>query len=72
MADDPKPPFDPVWGAWILILAMIFVVVLGQVLIFIGCIAGAQTMCERNTGNLSQIAMEILTAVAILISVKRP
>jgi hypothetical protein len=72
MASEPKPPFDPVWGAWILLLAMVIVVIVGQTYIFAGCMLGATGMCTRPTENLSNIAMEILTAVAILVGVKRP
>jgi divalent metal cation (Fe/Co/Zn/Cd) transporter len=67
-----KPPFDPVWGAWILLLVLVSSVLLGQALVFLGCVLHSEAMCSRPLGNLTQIGMEVLTAIAILIGLGRP
>jgi hypothetical protein len=61
-------PFDPVRGAWLLLMALIGAVALQQVLVFAGCILGAQAMCTRTGENLSNIAVEVLASIAVLIS----
>jgi hypothetical protein len=67
----PKPPFDPVWGAWIVLLLLVGAVLLQQVLVFVGCLLGVQPMCTRRGENLSAVALEVLTAIAVLISARR-
>jgi hypothetical protein len=66
-----KPPFDPVWGAWVLLLVLVASVLVGQVGVFAAC-AVLDRMCDRPLGGLTQIGMEVLTAIAILIGLGRP
>jgi hypothetical protein len=46
-------------------------VLLQQVLVFAGCMLGAQAMCTRSGENLVSITGEVLAAVAVLISLGR-
>jgi hypothetical protein len=64
-------PFDPVRGAWLLLATLVFAVLLQQVLVFAGCMMGAQAMCTRSGENLVSITGEVLAAVAVLISLGR-
>jgi hypothetical protein len=66
-----KPPFDPVWGAWVLLLVLVASVLVGQVGVFAAC-ALLDRMCDRPLGGLTQIGLEVLTAVAILLGLGRP
>jgi hypothetical protein len=66
-----KPPFDPVWGAFILLLVLVCSVLVGQVGVFAAC-AVLDRMCDRPLGGLTQIGLEVLTAVAILLGLGRP
>jgi hypothetical protein len=65
-----KPPFDPVWGAWVLLLVLVASVLVGQVGVFAAC-AVLDRMCDRPLGGLTQIGLEVLTAVAILLGLGR-
>lgn len=70
MAD--KPPFDPVWGAWILLLVIAAGVAVNSILIFVGCVLlGEATACARTGSQLRDITLELLTSLAILVSVRR-
>jgi hypothetical protein len=64
-------PFDPVKGAWVLLLLLIVAVLLQQVLVFVGCLFGVQAMCTRTGENLSSVAGEVLASVALLIALGR-
>jgi hypothetical protein len=66
-----KDPFEPIWGAWVLLLCLIGMVVLGQLYIFLGCILGREQLCARSTENLTSVSVEVLAAVAQLISLGR-
>jgi hypothetical protein len=66
-----KDPFEPIWGAWVLLLCLIGMVVLGQLYIFLGCILGREQLCARSTENLTSVSVEVLAAVALLISLGR-
>jgi hypothetical protein len=68
-----RPPFDPVRGAWILILALIATVAANTAFLFVGCaILQVQAMCERTGNKLRDVALELITAVAVLLSQRRP
>jgi hypothetical protein len=68
----PKPPWDPVWGAWILLLALVLGVILNTVFIFVGCaVFHEPTICARTGGNLRDVALELITAIAVLVSQRR-
>jgi hypothetical protein len=66
-----KPPFDPVYGAFLLLMVLVCSVLVGQVGVFAAC-AVLDRMCDRPLGGLTQIGMEVLTAIAILIGLGRP
>ena len=68
MAHDP---FDPVRGAWIILIMLIGAVIMQPVLVFAGCMLGAQAMCTRSGENLVEITGEVLVAVALLIGLGR-
>jgi hypothetical protein len=68
----PRPPFDPIRGAWILLLALIATVAANTAFLFVGCaILSVQAMCERTGNNLKDITLELITAIAVLVSVRR-
>ena len=67
----PKPPFDPIFGAWILLLAMVVGLIGNSLGLLVGCAFGVQGLCDRNGDNLRQVALEVLTAIALLISQRR-
>jgi hypothetical protein len=68
----PKPPFDPIWGAWVLLLALVVTVAANSAFLFVGCaVFQVQAMCERTGNNLKDITLELITAIAVLVSVRR-
>jgi hypothetical protein len=68
----PKPPFDPVWGAFVLLLALVLGVLANTLFLFLGCaVFHEPTICARTGGNLRDVALELITAVAVLISARR-
>lgn len=68
----PKPPFDPIQGAWVLLLCMVLGLIANSLFLLWGCgVLQVQAMCERSTDNLKDIAMEVITAIALLISQRR-
>lgn len=68
----PKPPFDPIWGAWVLLLAMVGAVFANTVFLFVGCaFMHEPTICARTGNNLRDVTLELITALAILVSQKR-
>ena len=67
----PKPPWDPLKGAWILLLALVLGLIANSLGLQLGCAFGVQAMCERNTDNLRQVALEVITAIALLVSQRR-
>jgi hypothetical protein len=69
MGRPPKPPFDPIWGAWVILLGLLGTIALQQLLIFAGCLFGVQAMCTRTGETLTSVALEVLTAVAILLGI---
>jgi hypothetical protein len=72
MSDQPpKPPWDPIRGAYVLLLAMVLGLIANSLLLLAGCMLGVQPMCERNTDNLRQVALEVITAIALLVSQRR-
>jgi hypothetical protein len=67
-----KPPIDPITGAWWLMLALIATVALNTVFLFVGCaILGVAAMCERTGNNLRDVTLELLAAIAILVTQRR-
>jgi hypothetical protein len=64
-------PFDPVKGAWVLLMLLVGAVALQQVLVFTGCVLGVQAMCTRTGENLAAVSGEVLAAVALLIALGR-
>lgn len=68
----PKPPFDPIRGAWVLLFAMVLGLIANSLFLLYGCsVLQVAAMCERNTDNLREISMEVITAIALLISQRR-
>jgi hypothetical protein len=67
----PRPPFDPMRGAYVLLLAMVLGLIANSLLLLAGCMLGIQSMCEHNTDNLRQVALEVITAIALLVSQRR-
>lgn len=67
-----KPPFDPVQGAFWLILALIVTLAANTAFLFVGCaVLSVQSMCERTGNNLRDVALELITAIAVLLSQRR-
>jgi hypothetical protein len=67
-----KPPFDPLWGAWVLLLALVSVVGINSGFLFVGCaVMHEPTICARTGSNLRDIALELVTAIAVLVSQRR-
>jgi hypothetical protein len=67
-----EPPFDPIKGAWILLLAVIGGLIADSLLLLYGCaVMQVAALCERNTDNLRQVSLEAMTAIALLISQRR-
>jgi hypothetical protein len=67
-----KPPWDPVRGAWVLLMALVVTVAANSVFLFLGCaIFQVAAMCERTGNNLKDITLELITAIAVLVSVRR-
>lgn len=72
MASKPPFDFDPVYGAFILILALIVTLAANSMIILVGCaFFQVQAMCEKTGNNLKDIAVELVAAIAILISQRR-
>lgn len=73
MAQPPTPPkkdFDPVKGAFWLLLALVFGLLLNSIFLFVGCaVLRVDAVCDKTGANITTVGMEILTAVAILISI---
>jgi hypothetical protein len=68
----PKQPWDPVFGAWILLVMLVLGVIANTVFLFVGCaVFHEPTICARTGGNLRDVTLELITAVAVLISARR-
>jgi hypothetical protein len=68
----PKPPWDPVFGAWILLVMLVLGVLANSAFLFVGCaVFHEPTICARTGGNLRDVTLELITAVAVLISARR-
>jgi hypothetical protein len=71
-APPPKPPFDPVRGAFILLLALVLALFVNTAFNFVGCaVFHEPTICARTGGNLRDVALELITAIAVLVSQRR-
>lgn len=70
-AKPPRPPFDPVRGAWILLMLMIVAVFANSVFIFIGCLEHIEAACNRSGVQLRDLGTELIAAVAVLIAARR-
>jgi hypothetical protein len=66
-----KPPWDPIFGAWVLLLTMVIGLIANSLGLLVGCALGVQALCQRDTDNLRQVALEVITAIALLISQRR-
>jgi hypothetical protein len=67
-----KPPFDPIHGAWVLLMALVLTVAANSGFLFVGCaIFRVAEMCQRTGNNLKDITLELITAIAVLVSVRR-
>lgn len=64
-------PFDPLKGAFLLIAGLICLLALTNLFIFLGCILKAETLCTRPV-NISQVTLELITAIAVLIAARKP
>lgn len=67
----PRDPLDPLFAAWVLLLALVGTVALQQVFVFAGCLWGVQAMCEREGQTLAGVVGEVLAAVALILGVNR-
>lgn len=68
-----RDPLDPLFAAWVLLLAVIATVALQQVFVFVGCLWGVQVMCEREGQTLAGVAGEVLAAIALILGLgKKP
>jgi hypothetical protein len=65
-------PFDPIRGAWWLLVMLVTSILLQQLLVFAGCVVGVQSMCTRSGETLAGVSGEVLAAVALLIALGRP
>lgn len=53
-------------------MALVMGVILNTVLLFLGCaVLHEQSFCERTGNNLRDVTLEIITAVAVLVSQRR-
>jgi hypothetical protein len=67
-----KPPFDPLWGAWVLLMALVVAVFANTVFIFVGCaVFHESAICARTGANLRDVTLELITAIAVLVSQRR-
>lgn len=66
---DNKPPFDPIRGAWIILLALLGLLAFNTALVFVACsVLRSDVVCQRWTGeNATSLGVEVLAAIAILI-----
>lgn len=71
MADEPpRRPFDPIKGGWWLLVLVVLGLILNSTFLFVGCaILRVDAMCQKSGANIATMGMEVLTGVAILISV---
>ena len=68
----PPPEFDPVRGAWLLLLALVLTVALNTAFLFVGCaVLAVQAMCEKTGESLRDVTLEIITAIAVLIGTRK-
>lgn len=68
----PKPPFDPVWGAWVLLLVLVLALFANTAFLFLGCaVFKVQAVCEKTGANLRDVTLELITAIAVLVSQRR-
>lgn len=64
-------PWDPLKGAWILLLTMIGALFLLAVLQFVGCVFfHSEATCAKGEG-LRDLGMEVLAAVLVLLAQRR-
>lgn len=66
-----QQPWDPLKGAWWLLMALVIGLIANSLGLLVGCAFGVQGLCDRNGDNLRQVALEVLTAIALLISQRR-
>lgn len=72
MDDEPPRRFDPVWGAFVLLLVLVGAVFANTVFLFLGCaVFHEPTICARTGNNLRDVTLELITAMAILVSQRR-
>jgi hypothetical protein len=68
----PKPPFDPVRGAFVLLFAMTLGLIANSLMLQVGCaVFQVTSMCERSTDNMKDVALELITAIALLVSQRK-
>jgi len=61
-------PFDPIKGAWWLLLVFVLTLAANSVMLFMGCAwMGVAAVCDKGEG-LKQLGLEMLTAIAVLIA----
>ena len=70
MAD--KPPFDPIWGAWVLLLAIVAALFVNSCFIFVGCsVLRVPEACAFRGVQLTQLGTELIAAIAVLIAARK-
>jgi hypothetical protein len=68
----PRPPFDPIHGAFVLLLAMTLGLIANSLMLQVGCaVFQVASMCERSTDNMKDVALELITAIALLVSQRK-
>lgn len=64
-----RPPFDPVRGAWIVLLSLVGGLILNSAFLFVECgIFLITVSCERAGSNIKDVTLEVITATALLIT----
>lgn len=67
-----KPPFDPIFGGWVILMTIVLLVGMNSVFLFVGCaVWHVPEICTFRGERIANIGLELITAVAVLIAARK-
>jgi hypothetical protein len=70
MSSNHEPPkFDPVWGAWVLLLVVLTALIANSIVFVVACMFTGK-FCERP-GQLANLGTDLIAAIAILVAQRK-
>jgi hypothetical protein len=63
-------PFDPVKGAFIVLILLVAGVLSSSAFIFVGCFYSIAALCDRGAG-IKDVTLEIITVLAIILGARK-